>query len=235
MKQTAQPMAAYVCKQCRDFHWRKYCFQQCECHRSIFYSGISSGTKIFTLLESIVMAIQTGLSVYIGQNLGAGRILRVRKASNQTVLSAMGLAVILNVIVQGAAPQLVSLFLSKSDPLYMQTLHVAAADVRVITLGIFIWRPCISIGLPFRHWGIPSIPCMRDFCSWQPGYLRLQCCLRLLGVRLLSVHRTCLGGDAASCGHTLLQNTPEFWQKQKCGKRCAETLSGRFFCIFLAF
>ena len=34
-----------------------------------FTAGISSGTKIFTLLESVIMAIQTGLSVFIGQNL----------------------------------------------------------------------------------------------------------------------------------------------------------------------
>ena len=128
-----------------------------------FTAGISSGTKIFTLLESIVMAIQTGLSVYIGQNLGAGRILRVRKGQHQTVLSAMGLAVILNVIVQGAAPQLVSLFLSKSDPLYMQTLHVAAADVRVITLGIFIMAPMYLYRIAIQTLGHPQYPMYAGF------------------------------------------------------------------------
>ena len=120
-------------------------------------------TKIFTLLESIVMAIQTGLSVYIGQNLGAGRILRVRKGQHQTVLSAMGLAVILNVIVQGTAPQLVSLFLSKSDPLYMQTLHVAVADVRVITLGIFIMAPMYLYRIAIQTLGHPQYPMYAGF------------------------------------------------------------------------
>ena len=85
------------------------------------------------------------------------------RASNQTVLSAMGLAVILNVIVQGAAPQLVSLFLSKSDPLYMQTLHVAAADVRVITLGIFIMAPMYLYRIAIQTLGHPQYPMYAGF------------------------------------------------------------------------
>lgn len=46
-----------------------------------FTAGISSATKIFTLLESVIMAVQTGLSVFIGQNLGADKLERVRKGS----------------------------------------------------------------------------------------------------------------------------------------------------------
>ena len=50
-----------------------------------FTAGISSGTKIFTMLESLIMAIQTGLSVFIGQNLGAGLKDRVKRGQHQVV------------------------------------------------------------------------------------------------------------------------------------------------------
>lgn len=128
-----------------------------------FTAGISSGTKIFTLLESIVMAIQTGLSVYIGQNLGAGRVDRVRKGQHQTLILAMGLAVTLNLIVQGTAPQLVSLFLSKTDTLYVQTLHVASSYVRVITLGIFIMAPMYLYRIAVQTLGHPRYPMYAGF------------------------------------------------------------------------
>ena len=48
-----------------------------------FTAGISAGTKIFTLLESVIMAIQTGLSVFMGQNLGAEKAARVRRGVHQ--------------------------------------------------------------------------------------------------------------------------------------------------------
>ena len=99
-----------------------------------FTAGISSGTKIFTMLESLIMAIQTGLSVFIGQNLGAGLKDRVKRGQHQVVLFGLTLAFVLNILVQSLAPVLVGMFLSPSDPLYAQTLHVAVADVRVITL-----------------------------------------------------------------------------------------------------
>ena len=61
------------------------------------------------------------------------------------------------------AMQLVSLFLSKSDPLYMQTLHVAAADVRVITLGIFIMAPMYLYRIAIQTLGHPQYPMYAGF------------------------------------------------------------------------
>ena len=128
-----------------------------------FTAGISSGTKIFTLLESVIMAIQTGLSVFIGQNLGAERMGRVRRGQHQIVLLALGISVILNLIVQGLAPQLVNIFLSPDDPLYAQTLHVAVTDVRVITLGMFVMVPMYLYRIAIQTLGRPKYPMYAGF------------------------------------------------------------------------
>lgn len=128
-----------------------------------FTAGISSGTKIFTMLESLIMAIQTGLSVFIGQNLGAGLRERVRKGQHQVVLFSLVLSFFLNIVVQSLAPVLVGIFLSASDPLYAQTLHVAVADVRVITLGMFIMAPMYLYRIAIQTLGHPKYPMYAGF------------------------------------------------------------------------
>ncbi len=128
-----------------------------------FTAGISSATKIFTLMESIIMAIQTGLSVFTGQNLGANRTKRVRTGLHQIVLLALGLAVVLNIVVQGLAPQLVKIFLSQSDSLYEETLQVAVKNVRIITLGMFIMAPMYLYRIAIQTLGHPRYPMYAAF------------------------------------------------------------------------
>lgn len=143
-----------------------------------FTAGISSGTKIFTMLESLIMAIQTGLSVFIGQNLGAGLKDRVKRGQHQVVLFGLTLAFVLNILVQSLVPVLVGMFLSPSDPLYAQTLHVAVADVRVITLGMFIMAPMYLYRIAIQTLGHPKYPMYAGF---------LQLLARVFSVSVLPV------------------------------------------------
>ena len=128
-----------------------------------FTAGISSATKIFTLLESVIMAVQTGLSVFIGQNLGADQMQRVKKGQHQIVFLSLGISAILNLVVQGMAPQLLHLFLSQEDPLYAQTLHVAIRNVRVITLGLFVMAPMYLYRIAIQTLGHPRYPMYAGF------------------------------------------------------------------------
>lgn len=128
-----------------------------------FTAGISSATKFFALMESIIMAIQTGLSVFIGQNLGADKIKRVKKGQHQIILLALLISAFLNAVVQLSAPYLVSIFLSKSDPLYAETLRVAVADVRITTLGIFIMSPMYLYRIAIQTLGYPRYPMYAGF------------------------------------------------------------------------
>lgn len=141
-----------------------------------FTAGISSATKIFTLLESVIIAVQTGLSVFIGQNLGADKLERVRKGQHQIVVFALILSLLLNFVVQGLAPQLAGLFLSHSDPLYGRTLHVAVADVRVITLGMFLMAPMYLYRMGIQTLGHARYPMYAGF---------LQLAARVASVTLL--------------------------------------------------
>ena len=129
-----------------------------------FTAGISSGTKIFTMLESVIMAIQTGLSVFIGQNLGANKLDRVRQGQHQIVVLSLAISVVLNVIVQSLAPQFATIFLSHSDPeLYARTLHVAVTYTRVITLGLFVMAPMYLYRIAIQTLGHPKYPMYAGF------------------------------------------------------------------------
>lgn len=143
-----------------------------------FTAGISSATKIFTLLESVIMAVQTGLSIFIGQNLGANKMERVRKGQHQIVLVSLLLSAFLNVAVQGLAPQLVNVFLSHSDPLYAKTLHVAVTYVRIITLGMFVMAPMYLYRIAIQTLGYPKYPMYAGF---------LQLAARIISVTVLPV------------------------------------------------
>lgn len=131
---------------------------------AFFTAGISSATRVFTILESLIMAIQTGLSVFIGQNLGAEKYGRVRKGVRQTVVLSLFLSAVLNVMVQLTAPQLVKLFLSQNDPeLYAKTFHVAVTYTRIITLGMFIMAPMYLYRIAVQTMGYPRYPMYAGF------------------------------------------------------------------------
>lgn len=139
-----------------------------------FTAGISSGTKVFTLLESVVMAIQTGLSVFIGQNLGAGQAERIKRGVHQTVCSVLLLSLILNLLIQPLAPHFVKIFLSREDPaLYIKTLHVAAVYTRFLTLGLLIMAPMYLYRIAIQTLGYPRY-------AMYAGFLQL-------GARVFSV------------------------------------------------
>lgn len=129
-----------------------------------FTAGISAGTKIFTLLESVIMAIQTGLSVFMGQNLGAEKAARVRRGVHQITGLALVLSLILNLLIQPVAPQLVKIFLSQENPeLYLKTIHVAVSHTRVLTLGMFIMAPMYLYRIAIQTLGYPRYPMYAGF------------------------------------------------------------------------
>ncbi len=107
-----------------------------------FAAGYSAQGKLFSLLEAIIMAIQSGLSVFVGQNLGARKIARIRRGIHQTIIFTFGLTVVMITLVILNRPFLLGLFLSKEDAaLYQNAFEVAMESTRVIMLGMLIMTP----------------------------------------------------------------------------------------------
>ena len=106
---------------------------------SSFTAGISAQSKIFGVLEAVVMAVQTSLGVFVSQNLGAMKPLRIRQGLLQcTVASLLLTAVLVGVTLHFREP-ILKLFLSTKDAVsYAQAMQVAKDATRMILYGMGI-------------------------------------------------------------------------------------------------
>lgn len=109
---------------------------------SEFTAGIAAGTKIFSLLEAVIMALQTGLSVYVGQNLGARRAERVRDGARKLVGASILITLFMVLAVWAFGGTILSWFLSaENEKAYLLAHGAALRFTRVITAGMFIMTP----------------------------------------------------------------------------------------------
>lgn len=125
---------------------------------SSFTAGLSAGTKIFCLLEAVVMAIQTGASVYAGQNLGAKQYRRIREGLIKIVAATMLIAVALVLLVMRLGGSFIlNLFLSDADPAaYERAYQVAMTYLHYTGYGMFIMTPMYLHRVTIQTLGYPN-------------------------------------------------------------------------------
>lgn len=107
-----------------------------------FTAGTEASGTIFTVLEAIIMAVQTGANVFVGQNFGAKKAKRIYQGMHRIILAAEGLTLLLIGVVWLSADGLVSFFMSSADPLLYQAAH----EVGVQSTKVFI--SCMVIMTP---------------------------------------------------------------------------------------
>lgn len=80
-----------------------------------FTAGSSACNKIFSLSEALVMAIQTGASVFVGQNLGAHQPERIRKGIREIVGIVLVMCAGIIAVAWMLDDEIIDLFLSRAD------------------------------------------------------------------------------------------------------------------------
>lgn len=109
---------------------------------SFMTAGISAGERIFSLIEAAIIAIQSALSVFIGQNYGAGHYRRVMDGIKKTVLIGFLLSIGINILIQPCVFQVTSIFLSRSDiDAFLKTSTVAQGYLRTMTAFLVVMIP----------------------------------------------------------------------------------------------
>lgn len=142
-----------------------------------FTAGIETSGTVFTMLEAIIMAIQAGACVFVGQNLGANQARRIRLGLHQILLAATGLTILLIALVCIFADPLVSVFLSKSDPeIYRLAHETGVRCTRVMICGMIIMTPMYLYRSALQTLGHPNYAMLAGF---------LQVAARILTVELL--------------------------------------------------
>lgn len=124
---------------------------------SSFTAGIAACIKIFNVLEAVIMAVQTGVSVYVGQNLGAGQFARIREGLVRIVKLGIGLTGVMTVVVFAVQHQILPMFLSAQDPeAYRRAYEVANTNTHVILLCMFIMTPMYLHRVTIQTLGFPG-------------------------------------------------------------------------------
>jgi len=124
---------------------------------SSFTAGIAACMKIFSMLEAVIMAVQTGVSVYVGQNLGARQFGRIREGLVQIVKVGFGLTIVMILAAFGMQGRILPLFLSSEDPgAYQRAYQVASTNTRIILLSMLLMTPMYLHRVTIQTLGFPG-------------------------------------------------------------------------------
>ncbi|WP_367925717.1 MATE family efflux transporter [uncultured Ruthenibacterium sp.] len=116
--------------------------KQINTRGAAFSGGISAGVKLFNLIEAVIMGIQSGTCIFIGQNLGARQIRRARTGLVRITGVAEILSAVMILCVWLWGDRLLSVLMWSQDPATaQQALKTAWDSIRVLSLGVLIMTP----------------------------------------------------------------------------------------------
>lgn len=122
-----------------------------------FTAGVEVGGKIFSLLEAVIMAVQTGASVFVGQNLGASQPHRIRSGLRRIVLFSLLLTLGMIALVWLFGGSLIRFFLSSRDPALFEAAYaVALRNALFLVTGMVIMTPMYLYRASLQTIGHPN-------------------------------------------------------------------------------
>ena len=118
-------------------------------------ASFTVGQRIEMYLSIPAMGFQTTLATYTGQNIGAGRIDRVKTGVRQTLIISFIMTICISAVVWFAAESIISLFaLSEEAAGYcLAHLHTAAFVNIILTMYI----PLFGVFQGANHSGVPTV------------------------------------------------------------------------------
>ena len=124
-----------------------------------FTAGTTAGIKVFDVLEAIIMAIMSGLSVFVGQNMGARQFGFMKKGISQLVTFGIGLILMMISIVWLFEPPIISFFLKgESGSILEEAFSVAFTHIRCLCIGMIIMTPMYFLRAAIQTMGYPIYP-----------------------------------------------------------------------------
>ena len=118
-------------------------------------ASFTVGNRIEQYLNLPFNAFQTTLATYTGQNIGAGKLDRVKQGTRQTILISLGMTVMISAMVWLLAGNIITLFgLSDQAAVYCLSHLRTVALVNVI-LSIYV--PLFGVFQGANHSGFPAV------------------------------------------------------------------------------
>ena len=100
----------------------------------IFIAGFTATNKLYGLLEIAATSYGYAMVTYVGQNLGAGQIRRIRQGVRSAVIIGTVTAVIIAVIMLLGGKYILSLFISGTPEEYEMTMSIAYYYLAIMSI-----------------------------------------------------------------------------------------------------
>jgi Na+-driven multidrug efflux pump len=104
---------------------------------SLYVAGFTATNKMYGLLELAALAFGFAMTTYVGQNLGAGKIQRIKDGVKSGSLMALLTSGVITVLMFVFGRQILSLFISGDPTETAQVLKIAYDYLRV--MASFLW------------------------------------------------------------------------------------------------
>ena len=106
-------------------------------------AGISAAARVDSQATMPLMTLGNSFGTYAGQNIGAGRIDRIKSGMRSAVIMIVGVGAVLFVVLQLFAAKLIGIFVDHEDPNFAEMVSIGTQYVRVIAcfaiiFGIFM-------------------------------------------------------------------------------------------------
>lgn len=99
-------------------------------------AGYTAATKIDSIAIAPIISIGTALSVFAGQNMGAGNIERMKKGLYQTLISLTGICAFLALVILIFRNQLLGLFLDKNEA--FEAISIGSKYLMVVCVAYIV-------------------------------------------------------------------------------------------------
>lgn len=130
----------------------------------LFLAGYSAASRLQGLLEIAGCSLGAGCGTFAGQNLGAGRLDRVRQGLRRSAQIGVGMALCIALLMFVFGPQLLSLFIEDTDPLIVsQVMTYAVRMLRVSCSALFALYLLFAYRSTLQGLGDTMIPMFSGF------------------------------------------------------------------------
>ena len=145
--------------------------------RYAFVAGFNTASRLWGLLELAGTSLGNAVGTYAGQNLGAGRIDRVRLGQRKAAQLSVLFGVTVAAVIILWSKSLLALFVTDSDPIKVaETLEVAYQYLVVMSLGLPMLYLLFAYRTTLQGIGDTFIPMMSGFVEL---VMRILCAVTL--------------------------------------------------------
>ena len=130
---------------------------------SLYVAGFTATNKMYGLLELAALAFGFAMTTYVGQNLGAGKILRIKEGVKSGSMMALLTSGVITVLMFVFGRQILSLFISGDPNETAQVLKIAYDYLRVMASCLWVLYLLFVFRSTLQGLGDTFIPMISGF------------------------------------------------------------------------